>query len=189
MTHTQLRYRLYKAVPYDGEWHARREAYGSHIDPSAKWRADVLVWKQVAKDDWCYVALEAQRVEDNTERRSDDYLRIGVWPLWFFPKLSARRSRSVPVLDLADIARIPVLLMLLSKLPDPTGTTWDTAGFALQTVIDAARRAVPSSPEAPELQLTHSRTRAVDSAFKRGYKAGYTQGRADAQRLATEAPP
>lgn len=176
MTHQQLRRRLWKAIPRD--WHFRQECCGRHVDPTAKWRADVLASKQIAEDDYCLVALEAQLQSDAIGRRSDAYLRVGVWPLWFFVRIP-QLHRPEAVLDLEDVARVPALLAKLEAMSDPTGKTWIAVQDELHRVIAEVRAAIPSAPldRAP---IRHARRNARH--FVLGYKAGYVQGWADAVR-------
>lgn len=128
MTHQQFRRQLWHAVPL--AWRFRKEARGHYIDPRAKWRADVLAWKGT-----CAVALEAQLQDDGLiTPRSEAYLAVGVWPLWFFPRVP-RRYRASPVFTLADLSRVPQILEALAVLPEPLGYTWAEAQERMLTSL------------------------------------------------------
>lgn len=127
--HGTFRQRLLRAVPRT--WSRRREVRGSVMDPPGKWRADVLAWK-----DDCTVALEAQVGTTDVERRSDDYLATGVWPLWFFDKIPGRYRES-PVLSIVDIDKVPQILAVLLMLPAPP-PTWADAQARLREALKGA---------------------------------------------------
>ena len=130
--HRRLRRRLYDAVPVD--WHARTEGCGHWIDPSATWRADVLVAKGR-----CTVALEAQLQTGALYARSDARLRSGVWPLWVFARL-IERLRDEPVISVDELHLIPRILESLHELPPLNRLLcWGDVRSPLKCVLAIAR--------------------------------------------------